>query len=79
MNPNHRCWTHGHSAGRKVGMRQLINKPKTLQEVLDDLCDPDGYEKFDTTAYIYSVTDDYIIDQIIRVEEAIRILKIEQL
>lgn len=77
-NPNDKCWEHGY-AERKVGMRQIIFNPKTLKEVVDSLIDPDGYEKLNTTGYIYCITDDYILDSIISVYDAMRILKIEQL
>ena len=79
MRINHKCWANGYSSGRKVGTRQFINTPKTLSEVLDSRIELDGYEKLDTSGYIYSITDDCIIDYIIKVEEAIRILKIQKL
>lgn len=76
MNPNDRCWEHGY-AERKVGAKQIILDPKTLKEVVDSLIDDE--DRVNTTGYIYCITDDYIIDSIISVYEAIRILKLEQL
>lgn len=78
MRINHKCWQIGISP-RVIGNRQLLLRPITLKEVVDECLEHQLDSPNLSHHYIFSVSDDYIIDNIISIDEALRILKLEQL